>query len=216
MSTPVESLFARVAFTLPSGETTSWRVDCSALTDADLECVAHLAAGRVGHFGSVEAVVPGGERFAEALRRHATRGPLLLAADVLLSGETMERQRGDREAVGAVIFARGLPPAWVQPVFALGDVLDRAKEELDALKRRILYWQPAGEKDAASAIEDLGAARNNLLLEIEMALDKAALVETAAGLLKDWQLDNDRLNETALATRRWLAEYDSLGGHYGC
>ncbi len=56
----------------------------------------------------------------------AEDGPLLIVDDVLTTGKTMERQRirmGQRAktAKGLVIFARALPPPWVQAIFTLAE-----------------------------------------------------------------------------------------------
>src|SRR5690349_10053013 len=111
-----ETLFQRGEFTLSSGATTGWQIDCDALSDADIESLAQLAASRVGNFSRVEYAGAGARRFAEALRKHATSGPVLLAGDVLVTGATMEDYRNDRDLLGVVIFARGDCPAWITPL----------------------------------------------------------------------------------------------------
>jgi hypothetical protein len=211
-----KSLFERVSFTLPSGESTNWRIDCSALSEGDLECLAQLAATRVGNFGRVEPISPTARPFADALRRHATGGPVLLVDDVLASGATMEDYRGDREAVGVVIFARGPAPEWVRPLFYVGDVVDKVESEIDELKRRVAYYQPTGERDAFEAVEELGTSRNSLLLQVNRLEEKAEMVDAAATLLLDWRHQVGDESQVPLSIRRWLAAYDSLGGHDGC
>jgi hypothetical protein len=211
-----KSLFERVSFTLPSGETTNWRIDCTALSDADLECLAQLAATRAGNFGRVEPISPASRRFADALRRHATGGPVLLVDDVLDSGATMEDYRGGRDAIGVVIFARGPAPDWVRPLFYVGDVVEKVEEELEELKGRVHYYQPAGEADILAAIDEIGTSRNSLLLQVTRLEEKAEMVDAAAMLLLDWRRQVGDDSEVPLSIRRWLAAYDSLGGHDGC
>jgi orotate phosphoribosyltransferase len=110
-------LFVYGEFTAHSGERLPWKIDCDALTEDDLWALAQIIADRVGRFGRVEGVPTGGLRLAAFLRRHkASDGPLLIVDDVLTTGASMEQQRAGREAVGAVIFARGTCPSWVSPL----------------------------------------------------------------------------------------------------
>lgn len=212
-----ETLFQRGEFKLPSGTTTSWQIDCEALSDADIESLAQLAAGRVGNFGRLEYAGAGARRFAEALRKHATSGPVLLAGDVLVTGATMEDYRNERDLQGVVIFARGACPDWVTPLFTLGEVLDRADSELADLKRRIHYWQPAGETGASAAIDDIGSARNSLILRVDELEEKADVIDAAAMALQEWRHNAEQAHEEVpLSVRRWLAAYDALSGRYGC
>jgi hypothetical protein len=211
MASETPGLFQRLPLT--AGGTAGWRIDCRALSDADYVCLAQLTAARAGNFGSVEAVVPGGERLAAALRLHITRGPLLLAADVLQTGATMERQRAGRDVAGVVLFARGPCPAWVQPVFTGASLLEQAQNDLDQLRERVRYWQPSGAADPLAAVDALGAARNDLLLRTGLAEGKAAMATAAVPLLQKGLAGADP--ELIVELRRWLAQYESLGGHEG-
>jgi hypothetical protein len=208
------ALFERGAATLESDEKPKWRLNTESLTAADIESIARLAAERVGHFGRVEAVQPGGARLADALRRYATRGPLLIVDDVLTSGATMEAQREGREAVGVVLFAMGPCPDWVKPIFVAGQQVDAARSDLDDLKKRLFTWAPSRAPDAAAAVETLASDRNNLLIAMERSERRAALVDEAAQILHD--LRREAEGETPLAVRAWLARYESLDGHDGC
>jgi hypothetical protein len=193
-----------------------WRINTDSLTDAELANLARLAAEQVGHFGRVEAVAPHGLRFAEALRRHATRGPLLIADDVLVTPEALEAQREGRDAAGVVIFAMGPCPDWVKPVFVLGKLAGRGASELEALKQRLFYWTPTRAPDAMAAVDALGSERNQLLLRTDQAELKADLVDDAAVLLRQWRLQAEARGEVPPEVRYWLARYDSLQGHGGC
>lgn len=125
------SLFQRGNFTLHSGEESWFKIDCDFLTDEDLDTLALLVAEdyRVGPFFIVEGVPTGGERFARALEKYAlskyatARNPrVLIVDDVLTTGGSMERQRAGRDNVqGVVIFARGVCPDWVVPLFSMED-----------------------------------------------------------------------------------------------
>jgi len=193
-----------------------WRLNVDSLTDADLGLLARLAAEQVGHFGRVEGVPPHGLRFAEALRKHATRGPLLIADDVLASSERIEAHREGRDAIGVVIFAMDACPDWVKPVFTLGKLVDRAESGLDELKKRLFYWAPSRAPDAMAAIDSLGSERNNLLLTVEQAELKAQLVDDAALLFREWRRLAEDGEELPLGVRYWLARYEALEGHGGC
>lgn len=118
------NLFRSGEFTLNSGRVADFKIDCDALTDADLATLARVAARGLGPFGSVEGVPTGGLRFAAALEKHAdpASGRVLITDDVLTTGGSMERQRGDRRhVVGVVVFARGECPEWVWPLFPLSE-----------------------------------------------------------------------------------------------
>ena len=73
-------------------------------------------------FGYVEWVSGGGERLGKAMLkwRNVYSPTLLIVDDVLTTGESMEKQRASRkDTIGAVIFARGVCPAWVKPLFSM-------------------------------------------------------------------------------------------------
>lgn len=104
-------------FALASGRKSRFKIDCDALSDADIATAAAWLAELLPPFGWVEGVPRGGLRLAAALRFYASIGPLLVVDDVFTTGNSMERQRAGREAIGAVIFARGPCPPWVTPLF---------------------------------------------------------------------------------------------------
>lgn len=121
------NLFQRGTFTLHSGRQASWKIDCDALSDADLEALAAIAVRGLPMFGWVEGIPLGGSRFADALRRYATEGctRILIVDDVFTTGASMEFHRaGRRHCLGLVIFARGECPEWVWPMFRLGEAFD--------------------------------------------------------------------------------------------
>jgi hypothetical protein len=111
-------LFKLGDFRLHSGHQSPWKIDCDALSDADLMTLADWARRELPPFGSVEGVPRGGLRFAAALQKFITPGEHpLIVDDVLTTGASMEAQRKGREATGLVIFARDAPPMWVQYLF---------------------------------------------------------------------------------------------------
>jgi orotate phosphoribosyltransferase len=120
------SLFNLGDFILHSGVGSSFKIDCDALTDNDLESLASAVSEHF-IFSSVEGVPDGGLRFAEALRKYSETSeeiaPLLIVDDVLTTGTSMEEQRRGREAIGIVIFSRApiqreLELDWIQPIFS--------------------------------------------------------------------------------------------------
>lgn len=127
MSAP-RGLFVLGDFTMHSGDTGHWKIECDALTDADIECLAFMLSERLPPFGFVAGVPTGGTRLAFEMRKYATLDdyPRLIADDVLTTGASMEqtRERYERAlnvppCIGAVLFARGVCPSWVTPLFSL-------------------------------------------------------------------------------------------------
>lgn len=110
-------LFRSGVHILHSGAPSTWKIDCEALSDADLDTLAALIVERCGPFGAVEGVPRGGLRLMLALSPYISAGPLLIVDDVLTTGASLEAHRDGREAKGAVIFARGQWPSWVTPLF---------------------------------------------------------------------------------------------------
>lgn len=117
------NLFRQGDFVLHSGGKSKFLIDCSCLSDADLETLALMAVERLPPFGSVEGVPQGGLRFAEALEKHVTEGgALLIVDDVLTTGKSMIVHKADRPAWGVVIFSRvqvRFVPSWIIPLFAV-------------------------------------------------------------------------------------------------
>lgn len=121
------SLFRRGMFTLASGETSSWLIDCEALTSEDWQTIAALLAERVPPFGAVFGVPDGGVRLMQALERHRTSGGTLIVDDVWTTGMSMSRYIDEVWTTGklaepvtrAVVFARGPVPDEVVALFRM-------------------------------------------------------------------------------------------------
>ena len=119
-------LFQSGEFTLYSGERSTFKIDCDALGVRDYVALSNMLRERIAPFSRVEGVPRGGLTWAETLRAGgycSESGPVLIVDDVLTTGASMERQRAGRDAIGAVIFARGKCPPWVTPLFQLADVV---------------------------------------------------------------------------------------------
>lgn len=121
----VTHLFQTGNFTLHSGGTSTFRIECDALSQEDWVTVAEQVAAWTT-FQSVEGVSRGGISFAVALQIYASPYgcvPLLIVDDVFTTGGSMEQQRNGRDAVGVVLFARGKLPKWIYAMWKWGLVL---------------------------------------------------------------------------------------------
>lgn len=128
-------IFRLGAFRLHSGGASSFKIDCDALADADLDALAAEAYARLPAFGHVVGVPRGGLRLAAALRRYevAACDRVLVADDVLTTGRSVLEARAAVLAdatrhgfpgvpvSGVVIFARGPVPPWVLPLFTMAE-----------------------------------------------------------------------------------------------
>ena len=120
-----KTLFELGEFTSHSGLTLPFKIDCDALTDEDINCIAILIAAKTC-FGAVEGIPRGGIRLADSLEEWATpetSSTVLIVDDVLTTGASMEqwkaKQPNPDAVVGWVIFARTKPPEWVNAVFEM-------------------------------------------------------------------------------------------------
>lgn len=118
------NLFQSGEFALHSGDKSTWKIDCDALTPEDMETLADIAVQMLPPFSRALGVPTGGEAFAAALNaRSSEDGPTLIVDDVLTTGKSMEDYRMifSEPTIGIVIFARGAAPSWVMPLFWMMD-----------------------------------------------------------------------------------------------
>ncbi len=124
------NLFEKKRWTMHSGATSDFKIECDALTSDDWDTIAYLISK---HFSFVNVVgVPrGGLALAKALRKHKnTLGPLLIVDDVLTTGASMEDERDvyleryNNNIIGVVVFARGRCPSWVTPIFSMNKLVN--------------------------------------------------------------------------------------------
>lgn len=103
-----------------------WKIECDALSLGDWKTLAFLAAEILPPFSRVEGVPTGGLIFADLLRDYATEDSdrLVIADDVLTSGQSMEDQRDGRYAIGIVAFSRGRCPDWVESIFQVNEWIE--------------------------------------------------------------------------------------------
>jgi orotate phosphoribosyltransferase len=142
----VKDWLVRGDFQLHSGERSSFKIECDALTGEETASFAHIIRWvapvyhRVGLYQEVRGIPTGGIMLAmylESGRDLKGRGTLakdqqvvLLVDDVYTTGQSMERARIEladegysyNNVVGAVMFARRKPPPWVYAVFQFNDI----------------------------------------------------------------------------------------------
>ena len=123
-----QKLFEKVIFTSHSGKKLLFKIDCDALTNEDIECIAEFIASKT-EFGVVDGIPRGGIRLANALEKYAViDAPFnyLIVDDVFTTGTSMEAHKAKlsplinpNDVVGWVIFARGKLPLWINAMFQL-------------------------------------------------------------------------------------------------
>lgn len=116
-------LFETKEWNMHSGALSSFKIECDALTDEDIETLALIISQRF-IFGDVYGVPNGGIRLANALQKYITvhHDSRLIVDDVLTTGNSIHETRFDlkwNNAMGVVIFARGPCPDWVIPIFQM-------------------------------------------------------------------------------------------------
>jgi len=120
------NLFQTGQYKLNSGKVSYFKIECDALTDDDIESLAHMISQIVPKFSSVTGVPRGGVKLAESLEKYidTSTSRVLIVDDVLTTGGSMERMReqfscNKDNIVGSVIFARGKCPEWIIPLFSM-------------------------------------------------------------------------------------------------
>ena len=96
------SLFRGGRFTLHSGDTSTLKIDCDALSDEDWQSIAAQVSTRF-RFGAVIGVPRGGVPFARALEPYVDDtlcGDTLIVDDVLTTGASMEAAKERAASVG--------------------------------------------------------------------------------------------------------------------
>lgn len=117
-----DALFVKKDWIMHSGGTANYKIECDALTDEDLDCLAFIISQK-GKFRDVHGVPRGGVRLAQALEKYKSdEGVRLIVDDVLTTGHSMEDAKvnlGWLDAVGIVLFARGPCNDWIKPLFLM-------------------------------------------------------------------------------------------------
>ncbi len=116
------ALFVKKEWTMHSGGKANYKIECDALTDEDLDCLAYIISQK-GKFREVYGVPRGGVRLAKALEQYKSEdGVRLIVDDVLTTGNSMEDAKVKLnwlDAVGVVLFARGTCNDWIKPLFQM-------------------------------------------------------------------------------------------------
>ena len=117
------NIFQHGLFQLSNGEISYWKIECDALTNKDWETFALLIA-QYCSFSEVVGVPRGGIPLAKELNKYAIPNsnlPILIVDDVLTTGSSMENYRDQidttRDIIGYVVFARDVPPKWINVLF---------------------------------------------------------------------------------------------------
>lgn len=119
-------LFQTGNFTLHSGESSGYKIECDALGEHDWAALAYIVSQRFT-FSNVIGIPRGGLMFADALKPYSSNKvahPWLIVDDVLNTGGSMELEKqklGElgKSVYGVVAFARRTCPEWIYPIFTL-------------------------------------------------------------------------------------------------
>lgn len=121
------NLFQTGIFTLNSGQVSTFKIDCDALTKEDIYTIALQFTLLLPQFGVVKGIPRGGLRLADAMKSFITPGHKnwLFVDDVFTTGASMRNYREASmvpyaDIIGAVIFARYKTPDWITPLFRMG------------------------------------------------------------------------------------------------
>ena len=122
------TLFKWGKFISHSGIELDFKIECDALTDEDIECIAKYISSKVD-FSMVRGIPCGGCRLATALEKYTIwKEPIkvLIVDDVLTTGTSMEKEKDSllsqidsNNIIGFVIFARTTPSDWINAMFTL-------------------------------------------------------------------------------------------------
>lgn len=125
----MSGLFQLGDFQLHSGGKSSWKIDCDALTDSEIEALAEIGYAvltPLRPFREVVGVPRGGLRLAAVMAKYKSSqvGSILVVDDVLTTGKSMREERDKinargRGVFGLVIFARTAAEPWVHRIFQM-------------------------------------------------------------------------------------------------
>ena len=100
-----------------------WKIDCSAFSDGDWECIASIIRWKFA-FSKVIGIPRGGLKLQKLLEGYTELGyPTLIVDDASTANNSFIEARKDIEGpvFGVVVFARGPVPNWVWPIFTVND-----------------------------------------------------------------------------------------------
>ena len=114
------NLFQNKKFIGASGKELDYKIECDALTQEDLECIAANSVKHLPKFGKVLGVPTGGLPLQRAFEPYITEGSnvVLIVDDVWTTGGSMKKfimkYTLEESVMGFVIFARSELPDWVK------------------------------------------------------------------------------------------------------
>jgi len=120
----MNNLLLLESFVSHSGKKLDFKIECDFLTDDDLKVFAYIILKKY-NFSNVIGIPRGGIRLSNILKRHQNSESknILIVDDVLTTGNSMETMKSkfiDKSNIkGVVIFSRGEPPDWIDPIFQL-------------------------------------------------------------------------------------------------
>jgi hypoxanthine phosphoribosyltransferase len=124
------NLFEKKKWTMHSGDTSDFKIECDALTSDDWDTIAYLIAKHFS-FSNVVGIPRGGIALERSLKKYKkSLGPLLIVDDVLTTGTSMEEmkdtylERYNNNIIGVVVFARGKCPNWITPIFSMNGLIN--------------------------------------------------------------------------------------------
>ena len=107
------TLFVKQDFISHAGIGLDWKIECDALTDDDVECLAFLASKVALPFRTVVGIPGGGVRIANAMLKYSSdeTDSVLIVDVVYTTGMSMREQldswgRLNRDVQGLVLFSR--------------------------------------------------------------------------------------------------------------
>jgi len=156
------NLFQLQETVLNSGQVSDFKIECDALTDADIECLAAIIGKNI-IFRNVVGVPTGGDRIAAALKKYEKPEfeylPTLIIDDVLTTGNSMEKMKVELknvspDIIGVVLFARGECPDWVFPLFSM-NLFSMNLFSMNMPRQIIKFVIPIKGSDSKKAKEEL-------------------------------------------------------------
>ncbi len=124
---------------LHSGGRSQFKIECDALDDKDIQCLAWITSTYlIGKFSEVHGVPRGGLRFAKALEKYKSKeGAILVVDDVYTTGNSLREfimnyfiendMHSSPPMKTVVIFARNVAPEWIIPIFQMRRINENEK-----------------------------------------------------------------------------------------
>ena len=121
-------LFQTTDFKSHSGLDLSWKIECDALQDGEWFTLSKMIMEISPPFSKAVGIPRGGVKLGDLLNIHGTgkrTDPICIVDDVITTGESMndfkrtKHWREPTEYIGWVVFARTIPPDWVNVLFQM-------------------------------------------------------------------------------------------------